>query len=85
MPASCRNIYQGKVVASLLPSESGKFLCKDVGGSNYSENCILFLSCKEAVAPAFHCCVVVGDVPACCSERRKCPWGRGKSVCSLRP
>ena len=29
MPASCRNIYQGKVVASLLPSESEKFLCKD--------------------------------------------------------
>ena len=34
MPVPSRSIYQGKVVAFLPPSESGKFLCKDFCVSN---------------------------------------------------
>lgn len=34
MPAPSGSIYQGKVGAFLLPSKSGKFLCKDFCVSN---------------------------------------------------
>lgn len=45
--ASYRNVYQGKVVASLLPSEWGKPVCKDFCGSNYSENCLFWVVRKQ--------------------------------------